>query len=315
MKSSNRFAKISTVSILVLGASALSIGCAGIQAAIPLDVAGLRSAPGAASVGYTTAVGVPTLPERVAQRPGLKLAILQVAYKIEGRPEMTFTSNHFSIGGYSSWTETTTPEIQVPAGFAQRSAVDLTKSLEAALAKQGFEIVPHETVAKTRAYEQYYGSYPVGYNLENGWTVVGAAPMKVKEATNIIDYATLNWVWPDTKALPAIKAELGEDVLFLNLQVQVGTMQGGSSGFDVVTSVDVNDPDFVGYGIGGFGHAVVNMNANTGPKTPVPGFLDRDGDEWTWNWTPVFEDLARVHKAFAAGFAAQLQALAHPPAN
>ncbi|MCB9899400.1 MAG: hypothetical protein H6825_15445 [Planctomycetes bacterium] len=306
---------ISAFGAALLFASVLAVGCAGTKAAIPLDVTSLRTHPTAASVGFDTPVGVPSLPERISERPGLKLAVLQVAYKIEGRPEMTFTSDYWQFGGHSTWTETTTPEISVPTDLARESAVDLTLKLQSALAAQGFEVVSYEDVAKTAAYAKFYGDYPVGYNLENGWTVVGAYPMKVKQATNLIDYATLHWVWPDTEALPAIKADLGEDVLFLNLQIQVGTMKGGSAGLDVAASVTVTDPDYVGYGIGGFGHVVLSMNANTGAKVDVPGFLRRDGDLWVVNWTPVFEDLVRIHKSFADGFAQQLHEFAHPPAG
>jgi hypothetical protein len=304
-----------------------SFGCAGIKMATPLSVASLRQGPQVADVGFTSAQGVPSLAERFAARPGLKVAVAQVAYAVEGRPTQVFKDNYRSNKFVETWTEVTVPDVLVPPEFAMAAAVDATQRLEQALTQQGFSVIPYQKVAETQAYQNHYGSYPSGYVIDDemildmlmGWTVVGAPPMRVKKAENLISFGQLHLVWPDTQALTAIKAELGEDVLLLNVRYQAETMQGDrnrSGHFLTGAAVSVVDPEYVGYGIGGFGHSVVTFDATTDRAgEAIPGFIEvvDPGKSFRVNWTPVFEDLARVHGAFSLGFAQALQKLAYPP--
>lgn len=219
-----------------------------------MSIEALRSAPAAAQVGCTNAVGVPSLLERVADRPGLRLAIVQVAYAVQGRPEMTFVDDVWSFGGVTRWIETTTRAVEVPTSFVMASAVHATKELEASLVAQGFDVIPHETVAATDAYAKHYGDYPPGYSMENsGFAVVGAHPMKVKQATSLMGFGQLHLLWPDDEVLSDIEAELGEDLLLLTVRYQISTLRRHSGNLVVSGMVTVNDPDFAGHGIGGYG--------------------------------------------------------------
>jgi hypothetical protein len=305
--------------LVIVVAALMNVGCAGVKFATPLSIEALRKGPVIADVGYTNANGVPSLAERVQERPGLKMAIVQVAYAVQGRPELTFITDVRQFGNVTTWKATTTPEVRVPASFAVAAALHATKAVEKALAEKGFGVIAHDKVAATAAHKKYYGQNPVGYTFTDGmlggFSVVGAPPMGVKKADGLISFGQLNLVWPDATALTAIKADLGEDTLLLNLRIQSSTMQGSSGMLKVHASLSVNDPDFVGYGVGGFGHAVTSLDAHTDKSgTPVPGFVKVEGKQWTVQWTPVFQDLGRVHTAFAKGWAAELAKMAHPPA-
>jgi hypothetical protein len=310
----------------------LTTGCAGFQAATPVSIPALRTATAEsamAQVGYTNAVGVPSLAARMAERPGLKFAVAQVAYAIQGKPEETFVENVQSYrAGYTrvtTWDETTMPQVVVPAGFAAAAGIDITERIEAALVAEGFGVVPYAEVAATAAYQKHYGEYPVGYVIDTemildmlqGWTVIGAPPMNVKHATNLIAFGQLNLTWPDAEALAEIGAELGEDVLLLNVVIKAETLAGGKqrkAKLSVGGSLNVNDPKFVGYGIGGFGHAVTALDALTERiGVDVPGFVEPTDGGYRVHWTPLFQDLARVHAAFANGYAAELKRMAYPP--
>jgi hypothetical protein len=292
--------------------------CAGVKMASPVSIVELRQTPAPADVGYTNAQGVPSVQERFAERPKLKVAVVQVAYAVQGRQEMTFKSDVQQFGNVTTWKETTTPELQVPTSLALASAADATTKFEEALRAEGFDVIPYQRVAETAAYNKYYGEYPQGYyigeGMLGGMTVVGAPPMRVKPVKNVIAYGQLNWIWPDTEVLKEIKAELGEDVLLVGLKYQVTTLRGSASSLQVGAGAWVTDPDYVGYGVGGFGHTVTSLDAHTDPNgAEVPGFIKVDGNEWRVNWTPVFEDLGRVHTAFSQGWAKELSNLRTPP--
>ena len=74
------------------------------------------------------------------------------------------------------------------------------------------------------------------------------------------------------------------------------------------------DPDFVGYGIGGYGHMVTSMDALTDRDgARVPGFVEIvDELSWRVDWTPLFQDLGLVHTSFADGWARELARMAWP---
>lgn len=222
------------------------------------------------------------------------------------------------FGGVTSWKQTTTPEIMLPASLALSAAKNATRSLEKALTEQGFEVIPHEQIAQTKAYEKHYKDYPRGYHIKEGmlggFTIVGAHPMGVYQIDNIFQWGNLHQVWPDAQALKDIKDELGQDTLMLCLRFEAQAFQGGSSSLKCNSVLNVADPDYAGYGIGGYGHLVTAIDAHTDRLgTEVPGFLARDGKQWRVNWTPVFEDLERVHRAFAGGMASEIKRMAFPP--
>lgn len=303
---------------LALTLSAMT-SCAGVKSATAVSVPALRDNIVAADVGYTNGMGVPSLAERFADRPDLKLAIVQVAYGVQGRPQMTFTKDIFQFGNVTSWKTVTTPEIMLPASVAQSAAVHAAETLEKELAAAGFNVIPYQDVAATTAYKQHYGEYPPGYNIKDGmlggFTIVGASPMRVYEVPTIFAWGNLHQVWPDAQALADIKAELGQDTLMLCLKVESNTMQGGSGNLKVGSVLNVADPDFVGYGIGGYGHLVTALDAHTDRNgADVPGFVKYDGKHWEVNWTPLYQDLTRVHSSFAKGMAAELKNMAFPPA-
>jgi len=306
------------VTLTLFLASSLMTSCAGFKSASPLSIPALRDAPAVADVGYTNGVGVPSLAERFAERKDLKFAIVQVAYGIQGRPVMTFTKDLQSFGGVTSWTRVTTPEIMLPASVVQAAAVHAAKTVEQQLSAQGFGVIPFEKVAETAAYEKHYGDYPKGYGIRGGmmrgFTICGAYPMGVYKVPTIFAWGNLHQVWPDAQALADIKAELGQDTLMLCLKIETKTMRGGSGNLSASAVLNVADPDYAGYGIGGYGHLVTALDAHTDPNgADVPGFVARDGKQWLVNWTPVYKDLARVHKAFAKGMATELKKMAFPP--
>lgn len=299
---------------LLAGASS----CAGIRAATPVSIEELRQTPVAASPGYTMGNGVPALDARFAKRPGLKLAILQMAYIVQGRPQMNFTKDMWSFGGVTTWESVTTPEVMVPPSLAYACAQNAATELEDALRASGFDVVPASVVQGTDAYARHYGDWGGGYTLDDdGYTVVAPPPLTVKNVSNIIQFATLQNVWPKTSALEEIKAELGEDVLFLCVRFEANTMQGLSGNLRANAKLNVVDPDFVGYGIGGYGHMVVALDALTDRNgAEVPGFIDRiDEDSFRVDWNPVYADFERIHSSFAQGFANTLRDQAFPPAD
>jgi len=301
--------------LAALPLGALLFSCAGVQSATPISIESLRTNPTPAQMGFTNANGVPSLADRMQDREGLKLAIFQVAYSVEGRPEMTFKDNvRGVIPGMRTWDTVTTTELVVPASLALASSAHLTSAIETALVDEGFSVVPHTDIAATEAYAKYYREYPYGYNLENGWTVVGSPPMRVKEANSLFAFGTLDRVWPDKEALQEIEAELGKDVLCLCVRVQVNTMNGRSSNLAMSMSVGVSDPDYVGYGIGGFGHMVTQIDGLTEREgATVPGFIEPlDGGRMKVQWTALFSDLERVHTSLAQGLAAELRNMAYP---
>jgi hypothetical protein len=299
----------------------LAAGCAGVKFATPLSIETLRAQPDTvAELGYTNANGVPSLAERMAERKGLKVAIVQVAYAIQGRAQTTITETH-GVALFDGFRvdKITVPEVQVPPKVALAAAVDVAKQVERELAAQGFDVIAYDKVAATPAYRRYYGAYPPGYSIQDGmlggFTITGARPMGVKDVTSLIDFGQLHLVWPDTEALQAVKADLGEDTLMLCLRVQTETMKGGGGSLKVGFAFNVVDPDYVGYGIGGFGHAVTSLDGHTDKEgVPIPGFVTPlpDGRSLV-NWMPVIEDLGRVHRSFARGAAQTLKGLAFPP--
>jgi hypothetical protein len=301
----------------VLLLSTLAGGCAGVKLATPLSVEALRAKPDmVAELGYTNANGVPSLAERMADRKGLKVAIIQVAYAIQGRPQTTITETH-GVALFDGFRvdKITVSEVQVPPKVALAAAVDVAKQVERELAAQGFDVIAYEKVAATRAYRRHYVGNLPGYSLHDGalggFTITGARPMGVKKVTSLIDFGQLHLVWPNTEALKAIKADLGEDTLMLCLKVQTSTMRGRGGSLGVGFSLYIVDPDYVGYGVGGFGHAVTILDGHTGGGTPVPGFVTPlpDGRSLV-NWMPVIGDLRRVHRSFARGAARTLWGLA-----
>ncbi len=295
--------------------TAILASCAGVKSATPLSIEELRTQPLVADVGFTNAFGVPSLTERFAKRKNLRLAILQVAYAVQGRPEQTFVTANRTFGFVTSWTERTTSQVMVPTSFAKAAAVHFTFELQKALANRGFDVIPHKQVAATKAYKKHYGRWPMGYTMESsGFVVVGAHPMRVKNATGLMSFGQLHLVWPETAALKEIRSELGEDTLLLCVRVQASTMRGRSAKLSLGAQINVTDPEFVGYGIGGFGHMVTSLDATTERSgVDVPGFLKVISDHhYRVHWTPMFQDIGRVHTAFAKGFARELHQMAFP---
>jgi len=304
----------SLTSLIVL-ALLLGSGCAGIKSASPVSIEALRAGPVVADVGYTSGNGVPSLAARMSKRPGLKVAILQMAYAIQGRPEMHFTTDIWQFGGTTTWKSTTTPEIFMPPSLALACAENAATSLEQELTNQGFDVISHDEVAATAAYAKHYGEWPQGYTIEsNGFTIVGSPPLRVKPITGLISFGQMHHLWPKAQALQEIEAELGGDVLFLCGKVESNTMQGLAGRLKVGAALALMDPDYVGYGIGGFGHWVIALDAHTERSgTPVPEFIEHlDDKQFKVHWTPVYEDLSRVNASFASGWAKTLRELATP---
>ena len=304
----------------VLLLTPLAGGCSGVKFATPLSVEALRAEPDTvADLGYTNANGVPSLAERMANRKGLKVAIIQVAYAIQGRAQTTITETH-GVAMFDGFRvdKITVPKVQVPPKVALASAVDVAKQVERELAAQGFDVIAYKKVAATRAYRRYYGANPPGYSIPDGvfggFTIAGAHPMGVKKVTGLFDFGQLHLVWPDTEALKAIKTDLGEDTLMLCLKVQTTTMRGDGGSLGVAFTLNVVDPDYVGYGVGGFGHAVTSLDGHTDKRgAPIPGFVTPLPDgRLLVNWMPVIGDLGRIHRSFARGAAQTLRGLAFP---
>jgi hypothetical protein len=282
-----------------------------------LSVPALRSKPAVADVGFTNSSGVPSLAERVTKRPNLKIAVIQAAYALHGKAEEKFVSNIVSVdvGAWTStsWKETTVPEIAVPVSLAVGASTHVAKALEGALADAGFGVIPYEKVAATQAYQKHYGEWPPGYALNDG-VIVAAGGMRVKTIDNFIEYGTLNWDWK-SESLQDVRRELGEDTLFVCVTYKTQTLEGLTPHLIVNAQFAVVDPEFVGYGIGGFGHWVTSIDAKTEPAgADVPGFVKRPDDKsFIVNWQPVVDDLRRVHTAFSQGVARALKNMVHPP--
>ncbi len=286
----------------------------------------------ATAAGYTDSNGVPTLAERFQKRPGLKVAVLQYAYFVQGDDPVEY-SDYIHVDKGSLWNTITThntvlPGLTPPYALGVYLALDGEQKLEAALKDAGFDVIPLETVTQTKAYQAAYGDYPpyttATDDFHSGWCVFSPA-LHVKPIEGWKDYAFYHFVWPDTAVLKQIQAELGQDVLFLTVlsqfedherrtemtEVDSSTNRfkkyrtGEFSGY---TKVVVNDPQYVGYGIGGFGHIVSTYDMRLTPPSPRPDFIKNNDDgSFETDWMVLAKDAKLTNTYYAKGIAAVMK--------
>jgi len=294
--------------------------------------------------GYQEANGLPGLAERFAKRPNLKIAVLQYATTIQGDISRDFAdTTYFSMlartyGGHFQTKELKQLDaIEVPGDVGLHLATDGLKKLEAQLKEAGFVVIDSDKVINTKAYKKYYGVYPSVAVVEKGdyditslaagWTTFAPKGYRVKAPSGVIQIAQAHWVWPDAEALKEIATEMGEDVLFVNVSTVFSNHEIGGKGqtrsrhgiFNSNAKAAVVDPEFVGAGIGGFGHMVVGVDAGMNPPVSRQGFLKEietaGHGEFVVDWNMLVRDSEYANDYYAQAFANALKELRQSKEN
>jgi hypothetical protein len=176
-----------------------------------------------------------------------RIAIIQVSTRIQGdvhdvKEDVIFqqSSSHTNwatgIRTTMSTTEyqiTPVPGYSIPAEYGLFIAADLAEALESQLKAKGFDVIPAPEVAATKAYQSYMAGMQNAVTVEDAsserkgfarvfpkWALF-APPGMLLRAQNTLTTGNGDWlpVSPDkaSEYLKALQAELGQDVLFLQV--------------------------------------------------------------------------------------------------
>ena len=342
MKTKINLAKLSSIAVLsslvaIMSGCGTSLRMAKTQSIDAMKDPAFRTEAARTSAGYQESNGVPSVATRFASRPKLKVAVLQYAATIQGDVSRDFKDlTDFSAmaatygGKYATYELKKLDAIEVPGQVGLHVATDGLKQLEAQLRQAGFEVIDSDKVVNTTAYKKYYGNYPQVATVEKGnyditslaagWSTYAPFNHHVKPPTGMITIAQHHWLWPETVAIKEIADELNEDVLFVTVStvfsdhkiVGHGQKRSRVGEFNFVGRATVVDPEYVGYGIGGFGHTVAQIDANTTPAAR-PDFLKEieSGGHGTFvvDWNMLVTDSQNTNDYFAKAFTNALKEL------
>lgn len=147
-----------------------------------------------------------------------------------------------------------------------------------------------------------------------GWTAFAPQSYTVEPPGGLVAINTSHKVWPETDTIKNIKDELGQDVLFLVVGhrlftheiVETGAGRTRAGKIGSVTMAQVVDPKFVGYGVGGYGHIAVSLDAQVTPED-APDFIKGDPSGFLTDWKKLVPDAEAINAFSAEALAVALK--------
>ena len=196
------------------------------------------------AVFWNRSRGMKQFHERMAEGP-MRIAILQVSARIQGdvadrKEDIVYSSSSTYEGWYSTVTQTyteyqitTVPGFAIPQEFGYFVATNLAVELANQLRAKGFEVIPADRVAATRAYQTYLAGLSNSVTVEDAstgraglvnvlpkWALFAPPGMRIRPQ-NTLTSASGDWLPVESgkgqEYLQALSEELGGNVLFVQV--------------------------------------------------------------------------------------------------
>lgn len=205
-----------------------------------------RAARVADAMFWNRSRGMKQFHERMAEGP-MRIALLQVSTRIQGditdrKEDVVYSSSSSSSNWYTGvrttvytteYQITTVPGYAIPQEFGYFIAANLAEELAAQLTAKGFDVIPAERVAATRAYQTYLEGASNSVTVEEAtadrsglvsllpkWALFAPPAMRIR-AQNTLTSANGDWLPVESdkgqEFLQAVSDELGGNVLFLQV--------------------------------------------------------------------------------------------------
>lgn len=213
------------------------------------------------AVFWNRSRGVKQFHERMAEAP-MRIAILQISTRIQGditdvKDDVVYRESSSTDNWYTgvrttiTTTETqitTVPGYAIPQEFGYFIAANLAAELAAQLTAKGFEVIPAQQVAATRAYQTYLEGLGNAVTVEDvaadrsglvrllpKWALFAPPGMRIR-AQNTLTSGNGDWLPVESdkgqEFLQAVSEELGGNVLFLQATAMFPTSNLNRSAAD-----------------------------------------------------------------------------------
>lgn len=194
------------------------------------------------AVFWNRSRGMKQFHERMAEGP-MRIAILQVSTRIQGdvtdrKEDVVAVDSYDNV--YTGWSQvvteyqiTTVRGYAIPQEFGYYVATNLAVSLAEQLRAKGFDVIPANRVAATRAYQTYLAGLGNSVTVEDAstgraglvnvlpkWALFAPPGMRIR-AQNTLTTANGDWLPVESgkgqEFLQALSEELGGNVLFVQV--------------------------------------------------------------------------------------------------
>lgn len=209
-----------------------------------LDDPAQRAARVPDAVFWNRSRGMKQFHERMAEAP-MRIAILQVSARIQGdvtdrKEDIVYMQSSSYAGWYSTTTTilteyqiTTVPGFAIPQPLGFYVAANLAVEVANQLTAKGFDVIPADRVAATRAYQTYLTGLGNSVTVEDAstgragfvnllpkWALFAPPGMRIRPQ-NTLTTGNGDWLPVETgkgqEFLQALSQELGGNVLFVQI--------------------------------------------------------------------------------------------------